>query len=99
MTPLTSAGCAVLVPDMRGYGDSDKPRGDHGYDGRALAEAFRALVRAIRFGSGRLTLVAHDMGAPAALLGAVIDDYTRTARRPQSDRRHRRRALTRRPGA
>jgi pimeloyl-ACP methyl ester carboxylesterase len=72
MAPLASAGCAVLVPDMRGYGDSDKPRGDHGYDGRALAEEFRALVRAIGFGSGRpLTLVAHDMGAPAALLWAA----------------------------
>ncbi len=72
MTPLARAGCAVLVPDMRGYGDSDKPRGDHGYDGRALAEEFRALVRAIGFGSGRrLTLVAHDMGAPPALLWAA----------------------------
>ena len=72
MTALAEAGFAVLVPDMRGYGDSDKPTGTEGYDGRALAEEFRALVRQIGFGSGRpLTLVAHDMGAPPALLWAA----------------------------
>ncbi len=27
MPLLAEAGYAVLVPDMRGYGDSDKPRG------------------------------------------------------------------------
>ena len=54
------------------YGDSDKPAGTEGYDGRALAEEFRALVREIGFGTGRpLTLVAHDMGAPPALLWAA----------------------------
>ena len=35
--PLAEAGCAVLAPDMRGYGDSDKPAGIDGYDARALA--------------------------------------------------------------
>ncbi|MGD0826380.1 MAG: alpha/beta fold hydrolase, partial [Terriglobales bacterium] len=45
MPALASAGFAVLVPDMRGYGDSDKPAGTEGYDARALAEEFRALVR------------------------------------------------------
>jgi pimeloyl-ACP methyl ester carboxylesterase len=72
MPALASAGFAVLVPDMRGYGDSDKPAGTEGYDARALAEEFRALVREIGFGAGRpLTLVAHDMGAPPALLWAA----------------------------
>jgi pimeloyl-ACP methyl ester carboxylesterase len=69
---LADAGLAVLVPDMRGYGDSDKPAGTVGYDGRALAEDFRALVRQIGFGAGRtLTLAAFDMGAPPALLWAA----------------------------
>jgi pimeloyl-ACP methyl ester carboxylesterase len=69
---LAKSGCAVLVPDMRGYGDSDKPPGTDGYDGRSLAEEFRALVGKIGFGNGRpLTLVAHDMGAPPALLWAA----------------------------
>ena len=71
MTDLAAAGRSVLVPDMRGYGDSDKPGGTDGYDNRALAEEFRALVRQIGFGGGRpLTLVGHDMGAPPALLWA-----------------------------
>jgi pimeloyl-ACP methyl ester carboxylesterase len=72
MPALADAGIAVLVPDMRGYGDSDKPAGTDGYDARALAREFRALVREIGFGAGRpLTLVAHDMGAPPALLWAA----------------------------
>ena len=32
MTALAEAGFAVLVPDMRGYGDSDKPPGTKGFD-------------------------------------------------------------------
>jgi pimeloyl-ACP methyl ester carboxylesterase len=69
MPLLADAGLSVLVPDMRGYGDSDKPTGIDGYDGRSLAEEFRRLVGQIGFGAGRpLTIVAHDMGAPAALL-------------------------------
>ncbi|MEO8906687.1 MAG: alpha/beta hydrolase [Microbacteriaceae bacterium] len=69
---LAAAGLAVLIPDMRGFGDSDKPGGVEGYDGIALAEEFRALVERIGFGNGQpLTLVAHDMGAPPALLWAA----------------------------
>jgi pimeloyl-ACP methyl ester carboxylesterase len=69
---LAAAGAAVLIPDMRGYGDSDKPAGTDGYDARALGEEFRALVRQIGFGEGRkLTLVGHDMGAHPALLWAA----------------------------
>jgi pimeloyl-ACP methyl ester carboxylesterase len=72
MPLLAEAGLSVLVPDMRGYGDSDKPAGIEGYDGRSLAEEFRHLVRQIGFGNGRpLTIVAHDMGAPAAMLWAA----------------------------
>jgi pimeloyl-ACP methyl ester carboxylesterase len=72
MPLLADAGFRILVPDMRGYGDSDKPAGDAGYDSAALAEEFRSLVEQIGFGSGRpLTLIAHDMGAPPALLWAA----------------------------
>jgi pimeloyl-ACP methyl ester carboxylesterase len=72
MPILAEAGLAVLVPDMRGFGDSDKPGGALGYDNRALSEEFRALVAQIGFGDGRpLTLVAHDMGAPPALIWAA----------------------------
>jgi pimeloyl-ACP methyl ester carboxylesterase len=72
MPLLADAGYSILVPDMRGYGDSDKPAGDAGYDGVALAEEFRSLAGQIGFGAGRpLTLLAHDMGAPPALLWAA----------------------------
>lgn len=69
---LVDAGLSVLVPDMRGYGDSDKPAGTEGYDARSLAEEFRALVHQIGFGGEQpIILVAHDMGAPPALLWAA----------------------------
>lgn len=72
MPALAQAGFSVLVPDMRGFGDSDKPSGNAGYDGRALAEDFRALVRHIAFGAGRpIVVAAHDMGAPPALIWAA----------------------------
>jgi pimeloyl-ACP methyl ester carboxylesterase len=35
---LAEAGFSVLVPDVRGYGDSDKPAGIEEYDVRALAQ-------------------------------------------------------------
>jgi pimeloyl-ACP methyl ester carboxylesterase len=72
MPALAEAGYAVLVPDMRGYGDSDKPEGTTGYDSRALAEEFRTLVHKLGFGGGKpIILAAHDMGAPPALLWAA----------------------------
>lgn len=72
VAPLLAArGCAVLMPDMRGYGDSDKPPGPDGYDGLTLVADARALVRAAGFGGGRpITLVAHDMGVNPATLWA-----------------------------
>jgi pimeloyl-ACP methyl ester carboxylesterase len=72
MPILAAAGYAILAPDMRGYGDSDKPAGTAGYDGRALAAEFRDLVHLLKFGAGQpLIIAAHDMGAPPALLWAA----------------------------
>lgn len=69
---LMHAGYHVLVHDMRGYGDSDKPAGTEGYDARALAQECMTLVTAIGFGQERpIILVAHDMGALPALLWAA----------------------------
>ncbi|MBD5656667.1 MAG: alpha/beta fold hydrolase, partial [Candidatus Eremiobacteraeota bacterium] len=34
---LAAAGLRVLVPDMRGFGDSAMPDGTDGYDAHALA--------------------------------------------------------------
>ena len=69
---LADAGLAVLIPDIRGFGDSDKPDGTAGYDARALSEEMRALVGEIGFGGSRaIILAAHDMGALPALIWAA----------------------------
>ena len=65
--PQLAERYTVIAPDMRGYGDSDKPAA--GYDARTLAEDFRALVQQLEL-PGKVTLVAHDMGAPPALVYA-----------------------------
>jgi pimeloyl-ACP methyl ester carboxylesterase len=69
-TRLAGAGCAVLIPDLRGYGDSGKPAGTAGYDGRSLAEDARGLVRRLGFGGGRPVVVAaHDRARPVPSSG------------------------------
>lgn len=52
----------VVCPDLRGYGDSDKPR--EGYDKRSMAKDVRETMRALGF--GRFALVGHDRGARVA---------------------------------
>lgn len=52
----------VIIPDLRGYGDSDKP--DSGYDKRTMAEDIRQVVT--HFGHERIALVGHDRGARVA---------------------------------
>ncbi len=60
MALLSNSGYTVLVPDMRGYGDSDKPAGTSGYDGRAFAGEFRSLVKQLDFRAGP---PAYDRGS------------------------------------
>ena len=72
MPLLVKSGYRVLAPDMRGFGDSTKPAGSEGYDGKTLADDFRLLAQQIGFGDGQpLFVIAHDMGAPPALLWAA----------------------------
>jgi pimeloyl-ACP methyl ester carboxylesterase len=71
---LAKAGFSVLIPDMRGYGDSDKPEGTTGYDARSLANEARELVQRLRLGGGkRIIHAAHDMGALPALMWTADD--------------------------
>ena len=60
---------AVVCPDLRGYGDSDKPR--DGYDKRSMARDVKETMAALGF--ERFALVGHDRGARVAHRLAV--DY------------------------
>ena len=67
LIPLLVDDHTVVVPDMRGYGRSAVP--DSGYDARTLMRDYHALME--RLGHNRYHVIAHDMGAPPALLLAA----------------------------
>uniref|UniRef100_A0A1B0DA77 AB hydrolase-1 domain-containing protein n=1 Tax=Phlebotomus papatasi TaxID=29031 RepID=A0A1B0DA77_PHLPP len=50
-----------IAVDMRGYGDSDKPKGLASYKMDNMVDDLRALVKGL--GRERVTLVCHDWGA------------------------------------
>ena len=60
--PVLGERFEVIVPDMRGFGYSDKPH--TGYDTRTAASDIYALARGL--GHPRVSLVAHDIGARVA---------------------------------
>ncbi|WP_433393322.1 alpha/beta fold hydrolase [Micromonospora sp. KLBMP9576] len=62
-----AAGHTVICPDLRGYGDSDKPADPDGtaYSKRTMAADVVALARAL--GHDRFALVGHDRGALVAV--------------------------------
>ncbi|HZP91366.1 MAG TPA: alpha/beta hydrolase [Burkholderiales bacterium] len=62
MTPAFVNQYSVVVPDLRGYGDTDKPR--DGYDKRSMASDIAALMRAL--GHEKFAVVGHDRGARVA---------------------------------
>ena len=67
--PLLANDFNVVCPDMRGYGASTHPGVDAAYDGLTLANDFKSLME--KLGHDRYHIIAHDMGAPAALLLAA----------------------------
>jgi haloacetate dehalogenase len=52
----------IVCPDLRGYGDSDKPR--DGYDKRSMARDIHSVMEAL--GHKRYAVVGHDRGARVA---------------------------------
>jgi haloacetate dehalogenase len=52
----------IVCPDLRGYGDSDKPR--DGYDKRTMARDIHLLMESL--GHKRYAVVGHDRGARVA---------------------------------
>lgn len=63
LAPLLQGDYFVIVPDMRGYGASDKP--ESGYDAVNLAADIAGLLD--HYGEERAHIVGHDMGALVAL--------------------------------
>jgi pimeloyl-ACP methyl ester carboxylesterase len=61
---LAARGFHVVAPDMRGYNDSDKPKGLRAYHLDELANDVVGL--ADHFGVDRFQLVGHDWGAAVA---------------------------------
>lgn len=62
MSALASAGFRVIAPDLRGYGESDKPRGIANYKASLIAGDIAALVRSLD--RGPVAVVGHDWGGP-----------------------------------
>jgi haloacetate dehalogenase len=64
VAPRLAERFTVVCPDLRGYGDSDKPDGDPGherYAKRAMARDVRELMAAL--GHQRFAVAGHDRGA------------------------------------
>ncbi len=67
IAPALARNHFVVCPDLRGYGDSDKPPGDdlHAtYSKRTMAQDIVSLMDTL--GINRFTLVGHDRGARVA---------------------------------
>lgn len=61
---LVRAGYRVVVPDLRGYGHTDKPTG--GYDKRTMAGDVRGLLAVLGLAGEPVHVVGHDRGARVA---------------------------------
>ena len=62
--PLVQAGWRVAVPDMRGYGASDKPAAIEAYTLDTISADMAAI--AAHLGAAKWVAVGHDWGAPVA---------------------------------
>jgi pimeloyl-ACP methyl ester carboxylesterase len=72
---LAALGWRAVAPDMRGYGESSRPRGEEAYRIERLADDVAALFEAL--GARRRILIGHDWGGAiawhAALGGVPLD--------------------------
>ncbi|AEH08462.1 MULTISPECIES: alpha/beta fold hydrolase [Protofrankia] len=63
LVPLLARGRTVIVPDLLGHGESDKPRGDYSIGGYACG--MRDLLTVL--GIDRVTVVGHSLGGGIAM--------------------------------
>jgi len=62
MAALAGAGFRAIAPDLRGYGQSDKPRDKSRYRSSLIADDVAALIRSLD--AGPTPIVGHDWGGP-----------------------------------
>lgn len=67
---LAEAGFRVAVPDVRGYGGSDKPHAIEAYAIKELCGDIAGLIAAL--GAQQAVVVGHDWGAPIAYATALL---------------------------
>ena len=60
--PVLAERFRVIAPDLRGYGETDKPAA--GYDKRTMANDLVELLKSLDI--GKIVLVGHDRGARVA---------------------------------
>jgi pimeloyl-ACP methyl ester carboxylesterase len=70
MRALAGAGFLAVAPDLRGYGESDKPVGVEAYSMSPIVEDVAAIVRA--FGRERVSVAGHDFGGGVAWATAML---------------------------
>ena len=68
LSALAGAGFCAVAPDLRGWGQTDKPRGVDAYRMRHLLADVAGLIAAL--GYGRAHIVGHDWGGALAWLFA-----------------------------
>ena len=72
--PLVAAGHRVIVPDMIGFGLSEKPTVEHAHSLDGHIADVTGLMRALDL--SRVTLVCHDWGGPTGL-GFALSNLAR----------------------
>lgn len=70
MPGLAAAGFRVVAPDLRGYGESDRPKGVAAYRVQALVDDVAGLIE--RLGMERAVVVGHDWGGVVAWYTAML---------------------------
>lgn len=71
MGPLLEAGYRCVVPDLPGFGRSDKPADDDWFTMERLVASISSLVDGL--GLRDATLVCHDWGGPIGLAVAAVE--------------------------
>jgi pimeloyl-ACP methyl ester carboxylesterase len=73
---IAAAGYHAVAPDVRGYGQSDKPQPIEAYSMKNMLADYRGLLDAL--GEKTAVVVGHDWGAPMAWTSAALhpDRYT-----------------------